>query len=582
MSHKFFFERNIVTKKPELRWKFLDNENNEKVFELAKTFEIPITIAKILFSRGITSSEEAQKFFYSSKDDLHDPFLMKDMDIAVNRVFSALDKKEKIMIYGDYDVDGTNGTALLYLFMQKIGAQVTYYIPDRILEGYGISKTGIDYAKEINVSLIISVDCGITAIEQTNYAHSIGIELIICDHHQPAENLPEAVAILNPMQKDCNYPFKFLCGCGVAFKFISAISTKLSQPIDVTEYLDFVALASTADIVPLIDENRILVKLGLERINNFPRPGIKALIEKAKIKTTSLSSGQVVFNLAPRINAVGRMGDAMRAVKLLISLEMEEAREYAAVLETENSERKLIDGTVLQTAIEEAEKAIVNDKANIFVLYNPSWHPGVIGIVASRIVEKYYRPAILLTSINGAAKGSARSISGFNLYDALNQCSHLLDQFGGHKYAAGLSLQIDKIDELRDSLQQIAKDNLTEEILTPEITIDAQVEINELDAKFMQYLKLLAPFGPKNLKPNFLLKNAPIYGYPKIVGINHLKFKVKKNGAVIDCIGFNLGEFLNQLMMDRQNFEIVFSVDEEDFLGITLPQLKIRDIKFSS
>jgi single-stranded-DNA-specific exonuclease len=578
----------------EYRWSFDDQEMTSLdsiesmgvAKRLADELGISQVLTSILLKRGIDTFEKAREFFRPSLDALVDPFKMDGMDLAVERVCSAIAQKEKILIYGDYDVDGTNGTAILWLFLKKLGASVEYHIPDRLKEGYGISKLGIDRAKEIGVTLMISVDCGITAIEQVRYARSLGISFIICDHHEPGDQLPEAVAVLDPLKPSCNYPFKFLCGCGVAFKFIQALcKTELIQTIHggdpgdtLSSYLEFLALATTADIVPLVGENRIMVKLGLDLLNTKPSPGLRALIESSGLEIGRITAGQIVFVLAPRINAVGRLGNAMRAVELLTCENSEKASELAKVFEEENINRRKIDENTFLEAQEIVENYLSMENDSAIILHQETWHPGVIGIVASRLVERYYRPTIMMTTVDGIAKGSARSVAGFDIYQALKRCEDKLLQFGGHKYAAGLSVDVDRLDEFKEAFHLVAKELLSAELLTPMLRIDAEIDLSELTPKFVRVLSQFAPFGPQNMRPMFVARNVELYGQPRIVGKNHLRFRVRKASRVLDAIGFNLGGSLEKLQ-GRKSIDIVFSIDEGEFAGEIIPQLKIRDVK---
>jgi len=578
----------------EHRWKLIECPDIEKAKQLAQEINVSEIIARILVSRGIDSFEKARAYFRPSLSQLHDPFLMYGMDRAVAKILDALKDNEKIIVYGDYDVDGTSGAAMLYLFLRELkhllGGDETciaFYIPDRLIEGYGISKTGIDRAYEDGVHLLISVDCGITAVEQTEYAKSLGIDVIICDHHEPSDKIPDAFAVLDPIQPGCNYPFKFLSGCGVGFKLAQGISQRLGKDDLPYKYLEFVAIACAADIVPLVGENRVLASFGLELINKNPRPGIRALIESAGIKQGQVTTGQVVFILAPRINAVGRLGDAKRAVELLTCDDEAKASELAHVLEEENRNRRKIDEDTFLHAQELVENYLDMDNELAIILHEENWHPGVIGIVASRLVEKYYRPTIMMTTVDGVAKGSARSIMGFDIYQALKRCEDKMIQFGGHKYAAGLSVELDRLDEFRDAFNAVAKELLTDELLTPEIHIDAEIVLTELNPSFMRILKQFAPFGPQNMKPVFLAHNVEVVGTPRIVGNNHLKIKVRQNGIVFDAIGFDLGHLKDRiesgkdrdLPAGRLYLDIVFSVEENEWNGNTFPQLKIKDLK---
>lgn len=571
--------RNALTTRKDFRWKFSDPPPEDIVKTLSDELTLPPHLVSVLVNRGITDFELARHYFRPSLEYLHDPYLMDGMYLAVERLLSARASGEKILVYGDYDVDGTNGASMLYLYFKEIGCNATFYIPDRLTEGYGISQSGVEFAKANGIQLLVSIDCGITALAQVEYANQLGVDVIICDHHEPTEELPNAIAVLDPLKPQCKYPFKSLCGTGVGFKFIHAIARALGNESAIEKYLDFVALATTADIVPLIDENRIVTRLGVDRINTAPRPGIRALVESAGLKIGSITTGQIVFGIAPRINAVGRLGDAKRAVELLVSEEYSSSINFARVLEQENLNRRKIDEGVFEEAQALVENYFKEFGDGPIVLHNEQWHPGVVGIVASRMVEKYYRPAIMMTTIDGIAKGSARSISGVNIHQALKQVEDKLLQFGGHKYAAGLSVDIDRIEEFREAFNSAIKEMLTEELLTPELHIDAIIDLAELTPKFLRVLKQFAPFGPQNMRPTFLAKDVRVTTLPRIVGRNHLRFKVAKNNVTFDCIGFGLGEMLDRVKNKMNSIDIVFSIDESDFTGIALPQLKLKDIK---
>lgn len=546
-------------------------------------------LAHLLATRGVTTFEEARAFFRPSLDDLHDPFLMHDMEKAVERVLRALATKEKVLVYGDYDVDGTNGTALLWTFLRSAGANVEYYIPDRVKEGYGISSAGIVYASQRGVTLIVAVDCGITALNQVEEARALGIDAVICDHHEPGEAIPNAYAVLNPHKHNCSYPFKELCGAGVAFKLVQALLTRdeilrelSGDPREILRsYLDYVALATAADIVPVQGENRILLKFGLEVLNTNPRPGIRALAEIAGLKIGTINTSKIVFILAPRINAVGRVGDAMRAVRLLTSAVYEEALRMAWVCEEENKTRRKLDEDTLTQAKEIIEKYFEADDEPAIILHNDGWHPGVLGIVASRLTERYHRPAIILTTIEGIAKGSARSIAGFDVYAVLKECERHLLQYGGHKYAAGLTVELSKINEFREAFLSVARKQMTDEMRTPSISIDAEVGLKELTPKFVRVLHQFEPFGPQNPRPIFMVRSAEIAYRPRIVGNNHLSVKFKENGQIFDAIGYNLGDFHKLLGTDKKRVDMVFAVDKYENGGETYPQLRIRDIRVS-
>lgn len=576
----------------EYRWTFSNShtpslDEIEAVKRLNDELKISSVLTEILVRRGITTYNGARAFFRPALNDLHDPYLMDGMARAVDRIVRAISDKERVLIFGDYDVDGTNGAALLWTYFKQLHADVQFFIPDRIKDGYGLSDAGILRAKELGVHLLISIDCGITAVKQVAQAREVGIDVIICDHHEPGEQYADAYAVLDPLKPSCNYPNKFLCGCGVGFKLIQALSRHEAirsilgddEEDPLSAYLQFVTLATTADIVNLTNENRVLVKLGLELINANPRPGIRALIETAGLKPGRITTGQIVFILAPRINAVGRLGDAMRAVELLTSDSYERALELAKIAEEENRNRRKIDEDTFLEAQELVEKYLDVENEGAIILHQETWHPGVIGIVASRLVERYYRPTIMMTTVEGVAKGSARSVAGFDIYQALKRCEDKLVQFGGHKYAAGLSIEVERIGEFKEAFNAVAKELLTDELRTPEIRIDAEIPLTELTPRFVRILSQFAPFGPGNMRPVFVVRNVDVYGPPRIVGSKHLKFKVKTNGHVFDAIGFNLSHLMDRVSHGRKDLSLAFSLDESDFAGESFPQLKIRDLK---
>jgi single-stranded-DNA-specific exonuclease len=562
-------------------WKIKDVSDELSVQRLTDSLNISPILARLLVLRDINTFNQAKQFFRPSLDSIHDPFLMDEMESATTRVITALTENQKICIYGDYDVDGTCATALLYMFLKELDANVEFYIPRRLEEGYGISTTAIDIVKEKGTQLMIAVDCGITAITETDYANQLGIDVIICDHHQPKEDIPKAFAVLDPLKPGCNYPFKYLSGAGVAFKLAQGLCERIGKRGLPLKYLDLVALAGAADIVPLIDENRILVNEGLNQINLNPRPGIEALIEMGRLQTGQLTSGQIVFTLAPRINAVGRLGDAERAVNLLIATNKKDALKLAEVLETENYERRKIDVDTFEAAKELVDSQIDLDEELAIVLHNEHWHPGVIGIVASRLVEKYYRPSVLLTTIDGIAKGSARSINGFNIYEALQKCNDLLLHFGGHQAAAGLAMEVDKIDEFRIRLNEVLKSSITSEDLSEEISIDSKIRFSEITPKFLRILEQFSPFGPGNLRPVFLSESVHVANVPRIVGNNHLVANFKQSGTdkVFDAIGFNMGDHYDMIKQNNVELDIIFSVDKTIRDSRIFPQLKLKDIK---
>lgn len=572
------------------RWTIIPRPDDGRAEQMAKEINIPESLSRVLLNRGIDTYAKAKEFFRPQHSDLNDPFLMDGMEKAVDRFDRALTNHEKIMVFGDYDVDGTNSASMLVLFFRDMGAETAFHIPDRVKEGYGISKPGIDIAKQEGVTLLVAVDCGITAVEQVEYAKSLGIDVIICDHHEPGGSIPDGVAVLDPIKPHCSYPFKHLCGCGVGFKFIQAICKRHNIDEKAFEYVDFVTLATTADIVPLVGENRILTKIGLEKINSTPRPGIRALIESSGAQFGKISTGQIVFILAPRINAVGRMGDASRAVSLLVSDDEFTAQSIAQVLEEENRARRRIDEETFLKAQELVEDVLNVDNDPAIVLHHEAWHPGVIGIVASRLVEKYYRPTIMMTTVEGVAKGSARSIVGFDIHSALKRVEDKLIQFGGHKYAAGLAVELDRVDEFREAFNLVVNELMPEEIRTPEIRIDTEITFADLNARFLRILKEFAPFGPGNMRPIFLAKHVEAVGTPKLVGNNHLRLKLRQDRQIFDAIGFGLGDLLETVKNSSKNLDVVFSVDEHEWQSPskasgqreTFPQLKIKDIKVSS
>lgn len=562
------------------RWILSTVSDNNAVDNLARTINVPETIAKILVSRGIDSFESAREFFRPSLADLHDPFLMHDMDRAVERSIRGIESGEKIAIYGDYDVDGTNSAAMLYLFFKELGANVEFYIPDRFTEGYGISRLGIDRLAEKGTTLIITIDCGITAVEQIRYAGEQGIDVIICDHHEAADEIPPAYAVLDPIKPGCSYPFKFLSGCGVGFKMMQGIAGSLGKPDVVFSYLDFVAIAAAADIVPLTGENRLLVTHGLRKLNDAPRPGIRGLLECAGMNSRTLSTSQIVFGIAPRINAAGRLGDAERAVKMMIEEDEVRAFRLAQELETANRERRSIDEETFIEAEVMARQLLAEHDYRLLVLHNSQWHAGVIGIVASRIVERFYIPTVLMTSVDGVAKGSARSIPGFDIYNALKTCEAYIEQFGGHKYAAGLSVREENVPALRKALDEYATHAITDQMLTPELHIDAEVRLEEITPRFFTLINQFAPFGPGNTRPLFMTRNAEIVGYPRVVGKDHLKFRVRHHdsNAYIEAIAFGMGSRIGQLK-SGDRFDLVFNIDENEYRGMITKQLRIHDFR---
>lgn len=543
--------------------------------------QIPELILRLLYMRGITNYPKLIKFFRPSREKLYDPFLMKDCDIATERIIKAINEKEKIMVVGDYDVDGTCGASMFFLFLKHFSVESTVYIPDRIIEGYGISNKAIDKAKEEGIKLIVAIDCGITAINEVEYANSLGLEFIICDHHQPPEKIPEALAVLDPLREDCDYPYKYLCGTGVAFKLIQAVCIKLQKTDFAYGLLDFVAIATSSDIVPITDENRILVREGFKLINTNPRPSVKTLIESIGFKNSTLTTTNIVFSVAPRINAVGRLGDAKRAVELLTSDDPVELKELAYTLNTENTNRRELDKSITENAYKIHEEMNTGKDCFSIVLHNKDWHPGVIGIVAARLVEKYNLPSIVLTTVNNVAKGSARSINEFNIYEALKKCEDLLIQFGGHYHAAGLEISLDNLDNFRTKFNRIAAEELSQKELLPEIKVDSELSFSDITPQFIKMLSFFEPFGPGNMTPVFKTDNVQIVGDVRYARSNTHLFKVRDNESrrVFDTVFFSSADFHEQLTTGI-NCNICYSIDKNVWNGNITYKLRIRDVKF--
>lgn len=563
------------------RWVYAEPEREETISILQEELGIPEKVAFLLSLRGIDSYEEAKSFFRPELKSLHNPFLMKDMDKATARLATAIRTGQKILVYGDYDVDGTTSTSMLYIFLQDFGMDVDYYIPHRFKEGYGINIEGIEYASQINADLIVSVDCGITAVKETEMARERGIDLIICDHHNVGDELPDAVAVLDPKRDDCGYPFDGLSGAGVTFKLIQGTLKKLGLGEQVAyKFLDLVAVSTASDIVPLVDENRLLMREGLRKINSEPRIGIKALLDLIQIEVGTVSTSTIVFSVGPRINAAGRMGDASKAVKLLTAETEEEARACAHELEAINIQRREQDSKTMEEAIEMIEKQYNLDKTSSMVLHSPDWHLGVIGIVASRLVDAYYRPAIMLSTVEGVIKGSARSIKGLNIYEALKQCEDLLEQFGGHEFAAGLTIKKENLEEFRRRINEIAAGNLSDQDFEPELKIDCDLDLSDIDMRFWKLLSQFEPYGPGNLRPTFVSRGVKVVGVPTIVGSGHLKMKVAQNGSgVFDVIGFNMHEYLPVIRNSKEGaLNIAYSLEENYWNGRRTLQIRLRDI----
>jgi len=564
------------------RWNTKEYKDDSDVASLAESLNISKILALLLVERDIKTFDDAKHFFRPSLESFHDPFLMDGMETATHRLIKALTQNELITIYGDYDVDGTCATAILYLFLKELDANVEFYIPKRLTEGYGISKQAIENVKKRGTSLLISVDCGITAIEETEYANQLDIDVIICDHHKPKDILPNALAVLDPLKPSCDYPFKFLSGAGIAFKLAQGLAERIGKRDLPLQYLDLAALAGAADIVPLTGENRIIVNEGIKRINQSPRPAIEALIEMCHLQPGNLNSGQIVFTIAPRINAVGRMGDAERAVQLLITKNKNDALDMARILETENYERRKIDVNTFEDAIQMVDNTLDLEKDFAIILHQEDWHPGVIGIVASRLVEKYYRPTIMLTTVDGVVKGSARSIPNFDIYEALQKCEESIIQFGGHRAAAGLAIKFDKLSKFKEKFNAVVHASVSADDLLPEILIDSPLDFSEITPKFLRVLDLFAPFGPGNMRPVFISENINVSGKPRIVGKNHLLCSFKQEGSdrVFDCIGFNMGDYYDILLNSNSDeLNIVYTIDKYERAEKTFPQFRLKDIK---
>ncbi len=566
-------------------WKIaesLTEDQLELIKQITGQMKCPDIIAEMLIRKGFVKVDEIQKFFNPSMEDVIDPFIFKDIKKAALRIINAIKNKEKIVIYGDYDVDGTTSTAMLYLGLKKIDANIGFYIPHRMIDGYGLSLNGVDQLKDEGAQLIISVDCGINAIEEVEQINNLGMYIIITDHHNPKEILPQAYAIINPKLKDSDYPYKYLAGVGVAYKLLMSVYKELG--IDskelVDKYIDLVALGTIADIVPLTGENRIFASIGLQRLIEKDNIGLTALVNIAGLSEKELNSNDIVFGIAPRINAAGRMGSAMRAVELMISTDEEKSIELAQIIERENSLRQQIDQKTFQEACEIIEKKYKNmDETSIIVVSSDNWHPGVIGIVASKLVEKYYRPSIMISFKDGVGSGSGRSISGFDLFEALSSVEDYLETFGGHKYAAGLQVLAEYVDIFENRLNKYVNEHITLEDLIPPLKIDAKLELYEINNNFLEWLNKFAPFGLGNMRSTFYTEKVMIVGYPYNVGKNHLKIKVVKDGCNLDLIGFNLGDYL-PFLKKGSFIDIAYSLEFNSWQGRTTIQGKLKDIKF--
>jgi len=562
------------------RWAVREKPDNEDVIKLADALGIDTVLSSMLIHRGIKDYDEARYFFRPDLRHLHDPFLMAGMEKAIERIEVAIAKEEKILIYGDYDVDGTTAVSLVYSFFKKLHDQIEYYIPDRYLEGYGISTQGIDYAAENNFSLIIALDCGIKSVDKIAYANTLGVDFIICDHHLPGNELPAAVAVLDPKRNDCDYPYKELSGCGIGFKLIQAFAEKNDIPFEeVGCYLDLVAISIACDIVHITGENRVLAYFGLQKINNDPCIGVKTLMELTG-RTGNYSISDVVFTLGPRINAAGRIDDAKHAVELLIACHEDAAREKGMLINVKNTERKGHDLSITDEALSMIDNDAILIARKSTVVFNEKWHKGVIGIVASRLTEKYYRPTIVLTRSNGHVAGSARSVLGYDLYEALCEWKDLLIQFGGHKYAAGLTLHPENVEAFIARFEEVVSANITDEQLIQQITIDAELELKQIEPKFFRILNQFSPFGPENMAPVFISRNVYVSGYAGLVGENHLKMAVMQEGSPgFECIAFNQGIHLADVSNGKP-FDICYTIEENIWRERRSIQLNVKGIRW--
>jgi len=562
-----------------MRWTIKAKPEEHQITALATALNVDNLIAQLLLQRGITTYGEAKKFFRPELSDLHDPFLMKDMEVAVERIEKAISDNENILIFGDYDVDGTTSVALVSSYLLSYYPNVATYIPDRYTEGYGISYEGIDFSEDNGFSLIIALDCGVKAIDKTAYAKEKGIDFIICDHHRPGEHLPDAIAVLDPKRDDCNYPYEELCGCGVGFKLVQALASKRGETIDdLVPYLDLVATAIGADIVPITGENRVLAYFGLQVINTAPRIGFKAIINQIKKKVLTITD--VVFIIAPRINAAGRMEHGQHAVNLLTETDLRQAQKFAAKIEKFNIDRRGLDKEITQEALVQIQENKEEERFTS-VVYKDTWHKGVIGIVASRLTETYYRPTLVFTKSGNKLAASARSVKGFDVYNALQGCSDCIEQFGGHKYAAGLTLLEAQFETFKAQFEKVVSETIDPNLLTPEISVDAQMDFADINPKLMRIINQFAPFGPGNMTPVFMAENLKDTGYAKGVGENgaHLKLSATQSGiGPIGAIGFNLGDKLI-LVAKRKSFSAVFSLDENEWQGNVTLQLKLKDLR---
>ncbi len=569
----------------ESKWLIKPEGNSEKVEKLKEELNISGTIANMLVQRGIETYDEAKTFFRPEISDLHDPFLMKDMDVAVSRLNKAIENKEKILVYGDYDVDGTTSVALVYSFLKELHPNIDYYIPDRYGEGYGISNKGIDFAAENDFKLVIALDCGIKAVDKIDYANSKSVDFVICDHHTPGEKIPDAAAVLDPKRTDCEYPYKELSGCGVGFKLLQALTVKNELSFDsLLKYIDLVAVSIASDIVPVTGENRVLAYYGLKRLNEAPGLGLKSIIEMNGLKNKEISISDCVFKIGPRINAAGRIESGRSSVELLVAENKEYAWQMSRKINDINETRQNLDRTITEEALSMINDNEAYQKTKSTVLYKEDWHKGVVGIVASRVIEHYYKPTIILTKSNEFATGSARSVSGFDLYAAIDACSDLLVNFGGHKHAAGLTIKLENVDEFRAKFELEVARTITPDQLVRKLKIDAEIKLSDITTKFYSIIKQFAPFGPGNMSPVYITEGVKDSGYTKAVGqeSTHLKLDaIDENNKRMQGIGFNLAEKYLPSIKQKKSFDICYSVEENEYMGRKSLQMRIKEMKIN-
>ncbi len=566
------------------RWVINQEASEQQIKDLSASTGLSHVLCNLLIQRGIDTKNAVNAFINPSLEDLHDPFLMQDMDKAVYRLSKAISNNEKILVYGDYDVDGTTSVALVFSYLSKFTSNIDYYIPDRYTEGYGVSYKGIDFAADKNFSLLIVLDCGVKAVEKVKYAKEKGIDFIICDHHTPGDELPDAVAVLDPKRDDCGYPFKYLSGCGVGFKLVQAYNQENNLPFkNLERSLDLLCVSIASDIVPITGENRVLASFGLKKLNSKPGLGLSTIINLSGLDG-NISINDIVFKIGPRINAAGRVESGSQSVDLLISEDPEMAIEIGDRINDINDHRKILDHNITDEALEEIKNSIELRNKKTTVLYNKEWHKGVIGIVASRLTESYYRPTVILTESNGMATGSARSVEGYDLYYAISECSEFLENYGGHKYAAGLTLKTENINDFAEKFEKIVSETITDDMLIPQINIDSRLNFSDIDSEFFKTLKMFAPFGPDNTTPVFITENIVDYGYSRAVGKNgeHLKLMViddTKTCIVRHGIAFGMGDLYKEVHSGKP-FDICYTLQENEYMGKTEIQMLIKDIRF--